>query len=318
MQPPDTDIETEAARLRLERGKLTVRGASAHNTEKGYAYDFGMFERWALTMCLKTLPASDETVSLYLTHLISDGKKVSTATRRAAAIARIHRDRGLPSPVTAECRAVLRGARRIKGEAPRQMHPLSLAQLRAIAAALGEDATPMAIRNRAILVVGFASALRRCNIVALRLADVEFTAGGAVLHIRHEKNDQRGAGRMIGLPFGEHPDTCPVRCLQAWLKVRGSFSGPLFTHVYPRPSKQGLHTETIALVVQRALTRIGEDNSGYAGHSLRAGFITEAGEANCSEILIAATSGHKCMAVLRTYFRRRDLFKANATGMIGL
>ena len=316
--PPPLNVESEISRLRLERSKFTRRAASARNTERGYAYDFAMFREWAAKMNLPSLPATPETVSLYLTYLLDAGKKITTTRRRSSAIAAIHRNHGIESPVVGEAAAVLRGARRNKPELARQMQPLSVVNLRAIAAELGKDGSPLAIRNRAILVTGFASALRRSSLTELLLSDVTFVPSGLILSIRREKQDQLGSGRMIGLPKGTRsPDTCPVHCLEAWLKWRGDAPGPLFTHVRG-PAGRGLRPEAIERMMKRCVERIGLDPRNFAGHSLRAGFITEAGEAGIGELLIASQSGHRSMEVLRRYFRRSELFKANPCHQIGL
>ena len=152
----------------------------------------------------------------------------------------------------------------------------------------------------------------------LQLGDAEFTESGVVLHIRKEKQDQFGRGRMIGLPRGSQADTCPVRCLNAWIQWRGNVPGPLFTHVHRGGKSHGLQPEAIERMVKRCVVRIGLDPERYAGHSLRSSFITEAAERGLGELQIAATSGHRSMSVLRRYFRKTNLWKANPSGLIGL
>jgi integrase len=137
------------------------------------------------------------------------------------------------------------------------------------------------------------------------------------MHVRREKQDQEGVGRWIGLPAGRHEATCPVRALRAWLEVRrGSAAGALFTHLHSPYGRLG--ASPIFTIVKQALRKAGIEPAGYGPHSLRAGFVTEAVEAGAGELLIAAQTGHRSMQVLRRYFRRRDLFKANACGMLGL
>lgn len=317
--PATVSIASRIAELTEERDRLS-RAIIAPNTIKGYGYDWKMWERWSVAMEMCTLPATPDSVSIYLTDLLTHGKKVSTTVRRASAIAHRHRAEGLASPVTPEIRAVLRGARRLSGERPRQMIPLSLAQLRAITTQLGNQGDAISIRDRSILVMGFASALRRCNLAGLLYEDLEIDDRGLILRIRREKQDRTGRGREIGLPRGKHASTCPVRCLTAWLDLRGHWPGPLFTRMDAAGAGKRLPLtgEAIAKTVKRHVARIGLDRKGYAGHSLRAGFITECGMAGIGELLIASTSGHRSMEVLRRYFRKSELFKANATGMLDL
>jgi integrase len=170
-----------------------------------------------------------------------------------------------------------------------------------------------------VLVIGFLSALRRCNLVALTLEDVEFCPEGLILTVRREKQDQSGRGRHIGLPKGKRKETCPVRCLEAWIDIRGAEPGPLFTRLgrghEGKPMTRG---DAIAQVVKDAVEMLGLDPNEYGGHSLRSGFITAAAEAGVGELTIASQTGHRDMSVLRRYIRRASVWKANAAGMIGL
>jgi integrase len=311
--PPEAAVE----QLRRECETLS-RGVLARNTIRGYEHDWLMFGRWCEGMKLTHLPASSETVALYLTHLLQ-GHKLTTAERRASAISHYHRAAGHPSPVDVRVRGLLLGAKRIRREQPRQVRALTVDEMRTICANLSRDGAPAAIRNRALLVVGFLSALRRSNLIALTPEDVEFCPEGVILTVRKEKQDQVGRGRYIGLPHGKKPQTCPVRCLRAWLEVRGPQPGPLFTRLDQQgpggPMKRG---DAVAQVVKAAVKTLGLDPAEYGAHSLRAGFITAAAEAGVGELTIAAQTGHRDMSVLRRYIRRASVWKANAAGMIGL
>ncbi len=299
---------TEIQQLLLERTKLS-RGLLAPNTVFGYAHDWKVFNAWCEQHRRAALPATPETVSLYLTDLLLQGRKVRTGARRASGIAHMHRVNGFASPADATIRALLRATQRLRCEQPRQKRPLSVAELRSICRLLIADGTADAKRDRALLLVGFASTLRRVNLAELLPEDVEFVEQGFVLHVRREKQDQEGRGRWIGVPFGKSPETCPVRALREWLDCRGVQRGPIFAPLTGR---------RICQIVQRCVKRIGLDPAMYGAHSLRAGFVTEAGEANANELLIATQTGHRSLETLRKYFRRRDLFKANACAMIGL
>ena len=306
------------AELQTQRSTFSA-GLVAPNTERGYRYDSEAFRRWAAQMGLDALPASPDTLSLYATAMLTRGLKVSTANRRVAAVAHLHRSEGHVSPVDDEVRSVLRGAKRIRAERVEQVLPLALEELRAISSVMRSDDTARSSRNWAILLVGFAAALRNSMSAALRLDDVEFTGEGAVLKIRRNKNDQEGRGRIIGLPHGKHPETCPVQALRDWIRRRGAEPGPLFTRFDGHPPiDRALQPERIGQIVQACIARIGLDVRLYGGHSLRAGFCTEAAECGAPEIVIAATTGHRDMSTLRMYFRRRDAFKRNALTMMDL
>jgi len=296
-----------------------MRTLLAPITERGYAYDWTLFERWCVQEGLTSLPATPDTVSLYVTAVLVSGIKISTASRRFWAIRHAHRSAKLPFLIDGEVREILDGAQCLRLETPHQMTPLSLAQIEKIAGSLGGTDTPRAARNRCIVLFGFFSALRRSSLSALMLADIEFAPQGLIVHIRKEKQDQKGEGRMIGLPCGAREFTCPVAAVRVWLKHRGDNPGPLFSRLdrAASPGKR-LAPAAIAEVVKTCVSAIGLDRSKFAGHSLRSGFCTAAGEANIGEWLVASQTGHRSMKVLRRYFRRTDLFKANAAGLIGL
>jgi site-specific recombinase XerD len=286
------------------------------NTRKGYANDWKLFCSWCSAVGRESLPATAETITLHLIDLLRRGRKISTAERHVSAIAYHHRNAGHEfEAVAKEAHEILDLAKRYRPEQPRQMAPLLVNDLRKIARRLVRDGSVRALRDRAVLVVGIGSALRRCNLAALSLADVAFTPKGLEIRVRKEKNDQTGRGRLIGLPLGRHSETCPVRSLRAWLRVRGGEAGPLFT--WPE-SLHAISGPEVGRIVKRAVEMIGLDPTLYAGHSLRAGFVTAAGESGASELVIAAQTGHRSMAVLRRYFRHQDVWRSNACGMIGL
>ena len=217
-------------KLRLEQIRLR-EGLVARNTVVGYSYDVRMYAAWCANFHRASLPTTTETLALYLTDLLSQGKKITTARRRKCAIVHEHRARGFPCPDTREIQELLRGAQRLRGEKPRQMRPVSVPELRRMSAGLAKIGTAAAMRNRALLVVGFASALRRSNLAALTIADVEFSPQGLVLRIDREKQDQEGRGRLIGILRGRHTHTDPVRVLKGWLRLRGDHPGPLFSRL---------------------------------------------------------------------------------------
>jgi integrase len=293
-------------------------GLLAHNTRRGYRYDWSLFREWSTRMNTTALPATADTLALYVGAELSRGQKVSTLTRRLAAIAHAHRSQGFTSPVTSYIRELLRGARRLRLQEVRQVRPLTVADLHKIACLLAVDARPIALRDRAIVLVGFTSALRGASLVNLQLRDVQFHEQGLTLMIRREKQDQEGHGRQIGIPHARHTETCPVRSLRDWIAWRGARQGPLFTRFDFRDATLPLQPEQICRIVKDCASRIGLDPAMYGSHSMRAGFITACGEQGIGDLLIAAQTGHRDMAVLRTYFRHTDLFRANACGMIGL
>ena len=189
---------------------------------------------------------------------------------------------------------------------------------------LGENEEPrdrlIACRDRALLLLGFAGAMRRSELVGLDVADVVETADGLVVTIRRSKTDQEGQGRKIGIPYGSKLATCPVRSLRAWRARAKIKEGSLFRQVnrHGKVLEGRLGDRTVALVVKRAVAATGVDAASYAGHSLRAGLATAAAMAGVSERVIQGQTGHKSLPILRRYIREGSLFRENAAAEVGL
>ena len=216
-------------------------------------------------------------------------------------------------------RLVFQGIRREKGSAQEGKAPAVTADVRAMVAMLSPTSL-LGRRDRALLLVGFAGAFRRSELVALDMADVAFTGDGLVITIGRSKTDQEGAGRKVGLPYGSHPATCPVRALRTWLDATRIAEGPVFRYVdrHGNVARGRLSDKAVALVVKRCALAAGLDPRQYAGHSLRAGLATAAAQADVSERAIMAQTGHKSLPMVRKYIRDGSLFRNNAAAAVGL
>lgn len=169
---------------------------------------------------------------------------------------------------------------------------------------------PRGARDRAVLLFGFASGLRRSELAVLDLVDVSSEAAGLVVQVWRSKTDQEGAGRVVGVHRGVRRATCPVRAVEAWLVERGPWPGPLFCRVSAGGTVQRgrLSGASVAAVVKRAAERIGLDPARYGGHSLRAGCATAAAAGGASDTAIMGRTGHKSVAMVERYIRHGSLF----------
>jgi len=208
--------------------------------------------------------------------------------------------------------------RRVHGVAPHQVRPGVTEDLRRMVKTCGND--PVGLRARGLLLLGFAAALRRSELVGLDAADVEETHDGLVITVRRSKTDQKGAGRKIGVPYGSHSTTYPVPSWRSWIRAAGVDYGPLFRGVdrHGNIAAQRLGDRGVALIVKRRAEAAGIDPDTVSGHSLRAGLATSAAAVGVSERVTAATTGHKSMTVLRGYIRDGSLFTENAAAAVGL
>jgi len=303
--PASADAELKAALSFAEQEKSA-------STRRVYRSDWQIFIAWCSARGLEPLPATPETVARFLSSEATAGVKASTLGRRAAAIGYAHKLAGYRDPPSgAEAvKAVLRGIRRRFGTAPTRKSP-------ATADLIGEmlkhcPDTLAGKRDRALLALGFAGAFRRSELVALEVADLAEVPDGLRVTIRKSKTDQEGAGQEIAIPRGYR--LRPVEAVEMWLAAAEINSGPVLRAVLKgnRLQPEPLTDRSVAKIVKRYACLAGLEPAQFAGHSLRAGFITSAAESGATVLRIADQSRHKSLDVLRSYVRRADMFKDHA------
>jgi integrase len=287
-----------------------VRESLAPNTRSAYLADLAHFESWG-----GQIPAEPESVAAYLaTH--ADALSVATLYRRLAALAKVHRSRGMANPTSSELvKSVLRGLKRVKGMAQRQAKPLLKEDLILALDATGEGFRDL--RDRSLLLIGFAGGFRRSELVSLTCGDIELVRQGIVVTLRRSKTDQDGVGRKIGVPHARGR-WCPVAALDQWIKCSGITENALFRPVnrHHRIGAGPLSGEAVGLIVRERLQAAGINPAGYSGHSLRAGLATSAAQAGVSARKIRQQTGHASDAMLARYIRDGELFTENAVGAL--
>ncbi len=281
-------------------------------TRRAYRADMALFQDWCqLRRGIEALGAPPEAVAAFLTGQAGVGVSPVTLTRRTAAIAYAHDLAGLPSPTKhGAVRAVLRGIRRTTGTAPVQKAPATAERLATMLEAIPAD-TLRDKRDRALLLFGFAGAFRRSELVALEVADLAFEPEGVRVTIRRSKTDQEGRGHEIAIPRGTK--LRPVAAMQDWLKAAGISVGPVFRSVDRHGKARGpLTPQSVALVVKQRAEAAGLDPAAFAGHSLRAGFLTSAAAAGADVLAMMEVSRHKRVETLQGYIRKAKLFERHA------
>ncbi|WP_409190869.1 site-specific integrase [Bradyrhizobium sp. RDM4] len=287
-----------------------VENSVSENSRRAYESDLREFERGGGSM-----PASPEMLA---EHLAQNAARLSVATlvRRLASISKAHEARGLSNPTRSGLvRATLRGIKRTYGCAQHQAKPLLLGELIQVLDVTGDR--PRDLRDRALLLVGFAAALRRSELVGLNLGEVEHVRQGVILHLLRSKSDQEARGQKIGIPFARGR-WCPVGALEAWLTISGISEGPIFRPVDRHGRVHGcrLSGEAVGEIVRERVSAAGLDPSGYSGHSLRAGLATSASQVRVPTWKIRAQTRHASDAMLARYIRHGELFTDNAAGAL--
>ena len=291
--------------------EIYARAEKSASTRKAYESDLRNFGTWCEKSAAGFMPATPDTVAAYIASLADAGLSASTVMRRLAAIAYGHRRLNLADPTEDErVKQVLRGIKRTIGTAAKQKAPATAKYIRAMVKALPD--TMLGKRDRALLLIGFAGALRRSELVALNVADIERQPEGILIRIRWSKTDQEGAGQTIAVPRGAKLKV--IEALDAWLDAAGITSGPIF-----RPINKGgrvlpgrLTDQSVALVVKYRASAAKLDPKLFAGHSLRAGFVTSALEDGADTLRVMDVTRHRSVDTLRKYDRRAKAFVAHA------
>ena len=300
---------------KIERAAAYAKAARSSATRRAYDSDWAIFTAWCAAHGLTALPASPEIVAVFASDQATAGLNPSTINRRVAAIGHHHRVGGYPAPTAlptaGRLAEVLAGIRAEHGGAKRQKQPADASALRNMLAAIEGDGL-RAVRDRAILAIGMAAALRRSEIVALHVDHVAVVPEGLRLTIAHSKTDQTRQGSVIAIPEGAR--IRPKALLLAWMAAAGHGDGPLFRRlsrldaVTPSP----MSDRAIARLVQYHAAAAGYDPTQFAGHSLRAGFLTEGAAQGATIFKLQEVSRHKSIQVLSDYVRNAELFKDHA------
>jgi site-specific recombinase XerD len=295
----------------LESAADLARAEKAPSTRRAYGADFAIFRAWCSEQALCPLPAEPAAVAAFIAAEAGRGIKTSTLGRRIAAVRYSHRLAGQASPTEDErVKAVLRGARRTFGVAP--VKKAAATADKVIAMVVGGDEGLAWKRDRALLLLGFAMAARRSELVALDVADIEECPEGLRIFVRKSKTDQEGAGAAIAVCKGSI--ACPVQAVGEWLMAANITEGPVF-----RPVRKGGHVlpgrltaQSVGLIVKAHATRLGLDPGAFSAHSLRAGFLTSAATRGASIFKMMDVSRHKSVDTLRGYVRDADAFRDHA------
>ena len=295
----------------------TLAASIAPATTKVYQHDWAVFTAWCEQHGATALPATPETVARYLQDLARDHAP-ATLTQHCTAISAAHQAAGFEEPPTRSMlvRKTLSGLRRQLGVAQTGKAPLTVEDLRAIAAHLRPGL--IGARDQAILTVGLASGMRRSELVALNVEDLEWSDDGVAIVIRRSKTDQEGAGAKVPIGATGSP-LCPVAALRAWLEAAAIDSGPVWRSI-DRHGRVGgrLCSHGVSLVVKHYVAAIGRDPRDFGAHSLRAGMATAAARARVEERDIMRQGRWQSTMICRRYIREGDMWRVNIAAAIGL
>lgn len=300
---PDSGVSLTAS----DAERTAIEAELAASTRATYDCAWRQWDRWCQGRGINPLPAPPQALAAFLAERAEAGLTFGTLDGYCSGIAHRHHQEGFADP-TAEAvvRRVRRGLRRIMGVAPRQQsHPLTVVELGQIVSSIDAD-TAIGKRDRAILLVGYASAMRPGEVAALNVEDILRKPSGVLIHIRRSKTDQDARGQLVGVARGGNPLTDPIRALDSWLEVRPPGPGALFTRVFYRnhPTIERIGPRAISRTVQQRASAAGFDGIPVSGHSLRAGHATTAAVNGASIDRIAAQTRHRDLGTLVNHYIR--------------
>lgn len=276
-----------------------MEAAQSKASKCAYASDIRMFAASGITV-----PA---TAAQVIEYLAQHAGKLSVATleRRLISLRKAHLENSLKSPtVDVTVKRTMQGIRRTFGSKQRQVRPMVKDDLLAALVLIDRQKPIKAARDRALLLVGFAGAFRRSELVAVQMKHIVEVQGGLEIYLPVSKTDQERHGRTVFIPQG-NGERCPVRALMHWLKVAGIAEGYVFRAVSRHDciAQHGLSSQSVALVVKSSFARLGRDSENVSGHSLRAGYCTSAAEQGLQPWQIREQTGHKSDVTLAKYIR---------------
>lgn len=319
--PPAALVRLSA--VESERLRALLEAAWAPETRRVYRWGWRRWVAWCEATGRQALPAVPEEVAAFVAEAVA-GEVVGAGGERSdrrsaprtpsasavrtilAAIRWAHETARLPSPTTSiEVKHAWKGASAKLGLAAR--NPKAPATMDVLERLLGtiDRATPAGKRDAAILLLGFHGAFRRSELAALRWRDVTLTPGGIAIHLPKSKTDQAGKGHTVGVvEVDDPPALCAVRALEEWKEAAAE--GATGSAVAASSRIFGVSARTIARLVQRTARAARLDAATFGGHSLRAGFVTEAYRRGASDAEVAGTTRHLSATTLMRYRREAD------------
>ena len=290
--------------------KSYIKEATSQATRKAYRTDLKHFQNWG-----GSIPSNPNQITDYLVYH-AEILSIATLNRRLSSLSIAHKSLGHETPTKSELvRVTFRGIKRKHGTAQRQVEAIVKEDMLLILASIGN--THKDTRDKALLLLGFCTACRRSELVALTFEDIEFKRQGLVITIKRSKTDQTGKGRQVAVPYGRG-HICPVKTLKTWLERAKITQGFIFPSIAKggNISIKALSPYSVSLIIKARTKAVGMNSDNYSGHSLRAGLATSAASAGVSTIQIMNQTGHKSETTLRRYIRTGDLFINNPVASI--
>ena len=285
-----------------------LKNSKATNTLRAYQADFKDFSLFCSKNNFASLPTNPKILAFYITHL-SKHSKFSTLKRRLASISVIHKLKGHyidnKHPLIMEN---LMGIKRKLGTNQKSKKPILINDLKAIINAIDNSNFTYLrkLRDKSLILTGFAGGFRRSELVDINIEDIEFVSEGLKIFVKRSKTDQSGEGMTKGIPYFINEKYCPVKNLKNWITQGNLKKGKIYD----------LSDKSVALIIKKFARIAGLNETKYSGHSLRSGFATATAQSGAEERDIMSMTGHKTTQMVRRYIKDANIFKNNALNKI--
>ena len=285
-----------------------LKNSKATNTLRAYQSDFKDFSLFCSKNNFASLPTNPKILAFYITHL-SKHSKFSTLKRRLASISVIHKLKGHyidnKHPLIMEN---LMGIKRKLGTNQKSKKPILISDLKAIINAIDNSnfSYLRKLRDKSLILTGFAGGFRRSELVNIDIEDIEFVSEGLKIFVKRSKTDQSGEGMTKGIPYFVNENYCPVKNLKNWITQGNLKKGKIYD----------LSDKSVALIIKKFARIAGLNETKYSGHSLRSGFATATAQSGAEERDIMSMTGHKTTQMVRRYIKDANIFKNNALNKI--
>ena len=301
------NLVTDIKSLELDTLK-NLKNSKATNTLRAYQADFKDFSLFCSKNNFASLPTNPKILAFYITHL-SKYSKFSTLKRRLASISVIHKLKGHyidnKHPLIMEN---LMGIKRKLGTNQKSKKPILINDLKAIINAIDNSNFTYLrkLRDKSLILIGFAGGFRRSELVNIDIEDIEFVSEGLKIFVKRSKTDQSGEGMTKGIPYFINEKYCPVKNLKNWITQGNLKKGKIYD----------LSDKSVALIIKKFARIAGLNETKYSGHSLRSGFATATAQSGAEERDIMSMTGHKTTQMVRRYIKDANIFKNNALNKI--
>lgn len=300
-----------------EKARHLIDLSVSESTKKAYRSDWHVFSKWCQKYEVCALPATSETITLFITSL-EGYRSLATIRRYLSTISVAHRSAGMDSPCSSDTvKRTLAGIAKSDNRKINRASPISWETLCKMIDVCGTSGTGH--RDATLLLLGWTGALRRSELVSIQVDDIEFVKHGMIVTIRRAKTDQEGKGVEIGIPKYSDEKYCAVVRMRLWLKRFAITNGPVFRHLRRDASKwwiknrsgKQLSDKAVSNIVKKYVEKIGGNRDRFSGHSLRRGFITEAASCRVPNDIIQRHTRHASIETLQKYVDRGTIFVEN-------